>query len=87
MCVSCKFNSIICTLDECPRVGIFKTIVLIVLFFEMKLDNFYYLEYLDYCLHLYCYIHVLADVSFSHLLVFKIWEPTENFKLNSLFNP
>ena len=27
----------------------------------MKLDLFYHLEYLDYCLHLYCYIHkVLA---------------------------
>ena len=30
----------------------------------MKLDGFYHLEYLDYCLHLYCYIHnVSADMS------------------------
>ena len=31
----------------------------------MKLDHFYHLVDLDYCLHLYWYIHnVLADVSF-----------------------
>ena len=30
----------------------------------MKLDDFYLLEFSDYCLHLYCYFHnVLADMS------------------------
>ena len=38
----------------------------------MKLDKFYHLEYSDHCLHLYCYIHVSADASFSLLQVFRI---------------
>ena len=39
----------------------------------MKLDNFYNLEFSNYCLHLYCYIHnVLADVSFGLLQVFLV---------------
>ena len=40
---------------------------------EMKLDNFYHLEYSDFCLHLYCYIHsVSVDASFGLLLVFHV---------------
>ena len=32
----------------------------------MKLDNFYHLEFLDYCLHFRCYTrNVLADASFD----------------------
>ena len=39
----------------------------------MKLDNFYHLEYSDYCLHLYCYIHkILTDMTFGLLQVFHI---------------
>ena len=35
----------------------------------MKLDNFYYLEYSDYCLNLHCYIYnVSVDASFDLLL-------------------
>ena len=39
----------------------------------MKFDNIYYLEYFDYCFHLYCYIHnVLADTFFGLLRVFLV---------------
>ena len=39
----------------------------------MKHDNFYYLEYSDYCLHLYCYIHnISADASFGLFQVFHV---------------
>ena len=39
----------------------------------MKLDNFYHIEYLDYCLNLYCYIHnVSADASFDFVQVFHV---------------
>ena len=38
---------------------------------NMSILFFYHLEYLDYCLHLYCYIpNVWTDASFDHLLVF-----------------
>ena len=33
----------------------------------MKPDNFYHLEYSDYCLHLHCYTHFLANMPFSLL--------------------
>ena len=37
----------------------------------MKRDNYYYLEYLDYCPYLYCYNHnVSVDTSFGLLQVF-----------------
>ena len=39
----------------------------------MKLDNFYYSEYLDYCLHLHYYIHyVSADAFFSLLKMLPV---------------
>ena len=39
----------------------------------MKLGKFYNLEYLEYCLQLYGYIHnVLADASFGFLQVFLV---------------
>ena len=38
-------------------------------FFYNILIFIYHLVYSDYCLHLYCYIHVLADTSFSFLQV------------------
>ena len=45
--------------------------------------------FLDYYLHLYCYIlNVSADMSFSLLQVFvKIQKPTWNFEPHPLFNP
>ena len=40
---------------------------------ETKLDDFYHSGFLDYCLHLYCYIHnVRADISSAFLLVFLV---------------
>ena len=56
----------------------------------MKLDNCYYLEYLDYWPHLYFYIHnVSADMSFGLLHVFHVetLEFTQNVELNPLFEP
>ena len=39
----------------------------------MKFDNFHQLVYLDYCFHLYCYIHnVSVGVSFKLLQVFRV---------------
>ena len=39
----------------------------------MKLDDFYYSGFLDYYLHLYCYIHnVSADMSSGLLQVFHV---------------
>ena len=48
-------------------------IVSIVKISEMKLINFYHLEYSDYWPHLYFYAHnVSADTSFGFLQVFCI---------------
>ena len=45
----------------------------------MKLDNFYHLEYSEFCPRLYCYIpNVWTDTSFGLLL--------QNFEVNTLFN-
>ena len=42
-------------------------------FLNMKLDNFYHSEYLEYCLHLHCNVHyVSADASFGLLQVFHV---------------
>ena len=42
--------------------------ILFVEIFVMRLDNFYNFEYLDYCLHLYWYIHNLSTDASSGLL-------------------
>ena len=39
----------------------------------MRLDNSYYLDYSDYCLHLHCYLYnVSADVPSGLLQVFLV---------------
>ena len=58
---------------------------------EIKLDNFYHLEYSDYCLQLYWYIlNVLADVPFGLLLVFlttaeKIFKKCSLYDIRTIF--
>ena len=47
----------------------------------MKLDNFYYLEYSEYCLDLSCYIHnVSTDASFGlpQVFIIELWSCTEH---------
>ena len=53
----------------------------------MKLDDFYYLEYSDYCLHFHCDIpNVSTDASFGLFEVFHVelgkTHRTSNWTLN-----
>ena len=55
----------------------------------MKLDHFYHLDYSDYCLRLYCYIHTSVNVSFGLLWVFvaQLMSLHGTSNQNPLFNP
>ena len=52
---------------------------------EMKLDNFYHLDYSGYCLHYYIY-NILANASFSLLLVFLVKFRSLHGTLNQTLN-
>ena len=54
----------------------------------MEVDNFYHLEYLDYCLHLHCYTQCFGRyvLRFSSSVSRRTREPTQNLELNHLFN-